>query len=122
MDKLYRLTQQHDIPMTIAVYPWPDQIMHHDLDSLQVRFWNDWGSDHSVVCINFFPDFIQPGIEPKQILERYFLEGDVHWNERGHQLIAGQFLKGLKKAFPQLFVKKTGGLKFNPDEQKEATP
>ena len=106
MDQLYDLTQQHNIPMTIAVYPWPDQIMHHDLNSRQVKFWNEWGSEHSVLFINFFPDFIQPGIDPKQVMERYFLEGDVHWNERGHQLIAGQFLQSLEKAFPQLFIEK----------------
>ena len=108
MDQLYHLTQQHHIPMTLAVYPWPDQILHHDLDSLQVQFWNKWSGEHSVVFINFFPDFIQPEINPKQVMERYFLEGDVHWNERGHKLMAGQFLKRLKNAFPQLFLEKSG--------------
>ena len=53
MDLLYNLLRQHHIDMTIAVYPWPDQIIHHDLDSRQVRVWREWASHHSVTFLNF---------------------------------------------------------------------
>ena len=38
MDQLYKLTQKHQVEMALAVYPWPDQIVHEDLDSIQVKF------------------------------------------------------------------------------------
>ena len=107
MNKLYDLTQKHHITMSLAVYPWPTQIMHKDLDSLQVQFWQEWANRHSVFFMNFFPDFIEPGMDSKRIIKKYFVERDVHWNERGHQLVAERFLEKLRKTSPLLFLSKS---------------
>jgi len=91
MDRLQGLLQARGIPLTVAVYPWPDQVRHHDLQSRQVVFWREWAAAHGAGFIDYFPRFIgtQP---PEQVLERYFIPGDVHWNEEGHRLIAEGFL------------------------------
>lgn len=122
MDQLYDLTQQHHITMTIAVYPWPDQIVHHDLDSLQVRFWRDWANTHSVVFFNFFPDFMKAGTDPLQVLERYFIQGDVHWNETGHRLMADKLLEKMENAFPSLFERTHMALSSESSEAAEGHP
>jgi hypothetical protein len=106
MDLLYILLQQHHIDMTIAVYPWPDQIIHHDLDSRQVGVWREWANHHSVTFLNFFPYFIKPDSDPKSFLSKYFIEGDVHWNEKGHQLMAQALMGQLKEKIPALFTNK----------------
>ena len=93
MDLLHQLLIRHDIGLSLAVYPWPDQIFHHDRDSRQVRFWQDWASRHSVQFINLFPEFIEDRQHPKQVIAKYFIEGDIHWNDQGHQLV-GQRLLG----------------------------
>jgi hypothetical protein len=52
MDLLYQLLRQHNKKMTIAVYPWPDQIVHADLNSRQVIFWEEWAKKHSVSLLH----------------------------------------------------------------------
>ncbi len=92
MDLLQGLLEQHQIGMTLVVYPWPDQILHQDLDSIQVTFWQGWAAERSVRFVNLFADFIQTGAPPKDVIRKYFIPGDVHWNEEGHRLIAERFL------------------------------
>ncbi|GJL64929.1 MAG: hypothetical protein NPIRA04_35830 [Nitrospirales bacterium] len=102
MDLLYQLLQRHQKEMTIAAYPWPDQIVHKDLHSRQARFWQEWAQKHSVNFFNFFPLFISPESDAKKVLGQYFIEGDVHWNEQGHNLMAQELLRKIKMAFPKI--------------------
>jgi hypothetical protein len=92
MDRLDDLVRRRGIGLTVAVYPWPDQIRHHDLRSKQVEFWKAWAAGHGAGFIDYFPRFIGPG-PPDEVLDRYFIRGDVHWNEAGHQVVAQGFLE-----------------------------
>jgi lysophospholipase L1-like esterase len=87
MEELYRLLRERGIGLTIAVYPWPDQILREDLDSIQVKFWQSWANRRQITMLNFFPDFID-GREAMDVIREYFIPGDTHWNDRGHRLIA----------------------------------
>ncbi|GJL53995.1 MAG: hypothetical protein NPIRA02_11270 [Nitrospirales bacterium] len=102
MDLLYQLLQRHRKEMTLAVYPWSDQIMHKDLHSRHVTFWEEWAKEHSVPFVNFFPLFISPNGDPKEVLRTYFIEGDVHWNEQGHELMTRELFTKIQGAFPKL--------------------
>lgn len=96
MDRLFSLTQKHNIKLSVAVYPWPDQIWYGDLNSVQVSFWNEWCKKRNINFINYFGDFIGEGQneeEKAQIVDKYFVPGDVHWNKDGHKLIANRFLE-----------------------------
>jgi len=96
MDKLATLLSARHIPLTVAVYPWPDQIIQNDLDSKQVHIWQDWSREHGAKFINYFPDFISNGASMegrKHVIEKFFIPHDVHWNREGHQLIANRFLE-----------------------------
>ena len=106
MDLLYQLLQRHNKEMTIAVYPWPDQIVHDDLHSRQVAFWKKWAKKHSVVFFNFFPSFISPETDPKEVIKKNFIEGDVHWNETGHEVVARELYAKMREAFPMLLYDK----------------
>jgi hypothetical protein len=92
MDRLHALVSGHGIALTVAVYPWPDQIRHEDLKSKQVEFWRSWAASHGAGFIDCFPRFIGAA-KPDEVLERYFIRGDVHWNEAGHRVIADGFLE-----------------------------
>ena len=102
MDQLYQLLLRHSIDLTIAVYPWPDQIIQRDLDSRQVTVWKEWANERSIAFFDFFPLFISQREEPRQVIEKYFIEGDVHWNEYGHQMVAQELLKNMQKEFSYL--------------------
>lgn len=92
MTRLHKLLLTYGIRLTIAVYPWPDQIVSNDLESIQVSYWREWADERNVRFLNYFPCFIQ-GDGGDAVLEEYFIPGDVHWNERGHELIAENFLR-----------------------------
>ncbi len=87
MEKLLALCEQHGIDVTIAVYPWPDQIRSGETDSIQSRFWRQVAGEEGFGFIDYFPDFID-GREPDVVVKEYFIAGDVHWTPSGHQLIA----------------------------------
>lgn len=94
MDALAALLQARGIKLRIAVYPWPDQILMGDRASLQARFWKSWADGHQAPFLDLFPVFI--GDEPpRQTVRRYYIPGDVHWNEAGHRRVAEQLVTAL---------------------------
>lgn len=96
MSALASLLKMQGIKLTVAVYPWPDQILEKDLQSHQVLFWKKWAIAHESGFINLFPAFI--GKEnPEETLLRYFIWGDVHWNKAGHQRVAEHLLPYLNE-------------------------
>ena len=103
MNKLKILLDKHKVKLTLEVYPWPDQILHQDLDSCHVKHWKEWRQKNNCDFINHFPAFIN-NQDKEKILKEYFIESDVHWNAKGHQLIAEQFLRHYAKRDTQSFV------------------
>jgi lysophospholipase L1-like esterase len=100
MDKLLQLTRNNNIKLTIAVYPWPYQVLNEDLNSLHVKIWKEWCRKNNVYFINYFPDFISKGLAHKEkikIVKKYYIPSDVHFNKQGNKLLAKKFLK---KYFP----------------------
>lgn len=96
MNQLYHLLKQNNIALTIAVYPWPTQIVNNDLNSIQVKYWRKWAQQKKVNFLNYFPCFINQPLQKQasgfDTLKKYFIDGDAHWNEKGHQLIASEFI------------------------------
>lgn len=102
MTQLSHLLTRHNIGLTLAVYPWPDQVYHRDLDSLQVRYWQRWAEENGVKVLNLFPRFIQKERDPAGAIDRLFIRGDVYWNQAGHQLIADEFLSYFRANYSRL--------------------
>ena len=88
------------------MYPWPDQIVHADLHSRQVTFWENWAKSHFVPFFNFFPVFISSKADPMEVISKNFIEGDVHWNEAGHEVIAQKLYAKIREAFPKFWDEK----------------
>jgi hypothetical protein len=97
MSLLAELLRKRRIGITLVVYPWPDQIVRNDLNSVQVKTWREWAAEHSAHFINLFPDFIKSQQAPKTVIRRYFIPGDIHWNEEGHRLVATRFVAQWQK-------------------------
>lgn len=85
MDKVYKLMQQYGIKMHIAVYPWPHQIKHHDLNSRQEKAWRKFSDERNIGFISYFPEFVKE--DKEEVIKKYFIPGDIHWNERGHEIV-----------------------------------
>jgi hypothetical protein len=85
LDKIVQMCREWNCKVTLVVYPLPDQIAAHDRDSIQVRYWRDWCAKREVRFINGFEPFFR---EPAAVvLQKYFIPGDVHYNEAGHRLL-----------------------------------
>ena len=76
-----------DVPLTLVVYPWPDQIFHADRQSRQVQIWREWSAKVGADFINLFPIFFKQGT-PRSTIEKLYLRDDVHFSEIGHRLVA----------------------------------
>ena len=100
MDRLRLMLQAHNVRLMVGVYPWPDQITHGDLDGKQVSVWKEWCAEHQIPFFNLFPILVKQRTkeEERAFLRDYFLTLDVHWNERGHAIVADAFLDFYKKA------------------------
>jgi hypothetical protein len=85
MDLVWRLIKERSIPITIAVYPWPDQIRAGDRHSIQEMEWRRFSEERGIRFISYFGDFVRD--DPEEIIRKYFIPGDVHWNKQGHALV-----------------------------------
>jgi len=92
MDLLADLLAQHGIRLTVAVYPWPDQVRRGDLRSLPATFWRQWAADRGAGFLDYFPRFVDVA-RSREVLARDFIRGDIHWSEAGHQVVADGFLE-----------------------------
>jgi GDSL-like Lipase/Acylhydrolase family len=85
LDKVVALCRQWDCRLTLGVYPWPDNIVAGDRDSVQVTYWRDWARERGVRFVDAFaPFFREP---PGTTLEKYYFAGDVHFNDDGNRLM-----------------------------------
>ena len=99
MDALRELLARHGIGLTVAVYPWPDQVLLGDRDSKQARYWRAWAAEKRAGFIDYFPVFVGVG-DAKETVRRDFIPGDIHWNEAGHRLVAEPLIAHLARVAP----------------------
>lgn len=96
MAELQKLCAQHGIRMTIVVYPSPYQLTADNLEGIPVTFWRKFAEERRVGFLNLFPAFI--GTEPPQtVYAKYFIKGDIHWNEAGNRHVAEAVLEHIRK-------------------------
>ena len=95
MEKLYALCKTNSINLSIAIYPWPGQILYDREESRQVEIWRDFCDGKCANFYNSFPTFfgLIKSSSKKAVIEKYYFYGEMHFNENGNQLIAADFLK-----------------------------
>lgn len=98
MDRLSDLLKRHGIALTVAVYPWPDQIFKDPQAVRHQDYWHEWAKNHDAQFVSLFPAFTEGA--PRETLARYFIPGDFHWNAEGHRLAAKAFLAGFDPKAP----------------------
>src|SRR6185436_3412592 len=54
MDRLAAELAPRGIRLTVGVYPWPDQLLLGDRDSLQERTWRDWSARRGARFLSLF--------------------------------------------------------------------
>ena len=97
MDRLHALAKANSIPLIVGVYPWPNQIHHNDRESRHVEIWRKWCLDKCRHFVNFFPVVFRAADDAHPFwLDELYLEFDIHFNERGNDVLARHILKRLE--------------------------
>ena len=99
LDKIFNLSQTNKFQISLAVYPWPAQIMF-DEDTGRKKFGKVWEEYCFRKCehyINFLNEFhllkVQLGNE--KLISKFYIKDDVHFNKNGNFFI----YQILKKTF-----------------------
>ncbi len=95
MQKLADLLAEHNIPLTIAVYPWPNLLFYNDRDSRQIAIWRTFCVKNCKKFINLFPAFFSEKDAHEDWYDRLFIYGDVHFSVEGHKLMFHELAKRL---------------------------
>ena len=92
--KLFNLAEQNKITVTLAIYPWPNQIYFKD--EFYKKHWGDFSMKNNVNFIDLYDDIIDPKKSSEEnILENYIM-GDIHFNKKGNTKIFNALNKKLK--------------------------
>jgi hypothetical protein len=98
MTQLYELLKKNNIKLSVAVYPWPQQLLYDKVDSLQVEMWRNFCLNKCENFINFFPLFFEEIDKTSfiYVYKKYYFFHDVHFNANGNKLIAEHLIKNYK--------------------------
>jgi len=98
MTQLYELLKKNNIKLSIAVYPWPQTILYDERENLMKTTWENFCRNKCANFINTFPLFMNDAdqITKRQIIEKYYIDNDFHFNREGNKLIADYFIKNFK--------------------------
>ena len=81
--------------MSLAIYPWPQQLLNDNVNSKHVKMWKEFCVSKCENFINFFPFFFDE-IKKNSFIEiykKYYFWNDVHFNIKGNEVIAKKLLK-----------------------------
>ena len=95
MRALSDLLSARNIPLTIVVYPWAQQIAQGDRDSRQVSLWRDFCQGRCKTFINLFPAFFAAADADRGWYEHLFILGDDHFSVDGNRFMFRQLAKAL---------------------------
>ena len=89
MDELYNYLNERNIPLSLAIYPWPGQILHDKVNSKHVSIWKEFCEQRCENFINLFPLFFDEinHNSKEKVIELFYLKNDVHFNEDAHKKI-----------------------------------
>jgi hypothetical protein len=95
MTALAELLAAHGIPLTVVVYPWPQQLRWGDRTSTQVTHWRAWSAENHARFIELFTDFFAEvdALGVDRTLDSLFIRGDVHLTPAGHAVFERRFVQ-----------------------------
>lgn len=100
MTQLAKFLGKKGIPLTVVVYPWPQQVRAGTRPSRAETEWGAWARENGAEYISLFPLFVNQK-PAEQILVQYYWKNDAHWNEAGHALVAEELIKRRKMFLPR---------------------
>ena len=99
MTKLYELLSKRNIPLSIVIYPWPQQLENDNENSKHVQMWRLFCENKCANFINLFPIFFKEKKDHGYLetYKKYYWWNDMHFNIEGNVLVAKEMLKYFNK-------------------------
>ncbi len=99
MDKIHNILKERNIKFSLAIYPWPQNLISTQNNSFYRNEWRSFCQNRCEYFIDYFDDFINEvnDIGFEKVYEKYFFWSDVHFNKEGNLLIANKIIKELLK-------------------------
>jgi lysophospholipase L1-like esterase len=94
MTEIADFLRAKNVRLTVVVYPWPQQVRVGRSDSRAVTEWRNWSGQNGADFIDLFPEILGQG-SADDILEKYYVKNDAHWNEAGNRLVGETLLRKL---------------------------
>jgi hypothetical protein len=88
MDQLYAFLSERHIPLSVGVYPWPQQVLYGKEESRQVTIWRDWCASKCRRFFNHFPAFFAYKRQHADFMHEIFIWGDSHYSPLGNEIVA----------------------------------
>ena len=95
MNKIYYMLKKNNIKMSIAIYPWPQQLQNDKVNSKHVIMWEKFCKTKCNNFINYFPLLFREKEEKSflDVYKRYYFWNDVHFNAEGNKLISRKLIE-----------------------------
>ena len=87
MANLVGLCNNHNIKISLVIYPWPGHLKRRGTRSRYADMWKKFGKRNSVEVIDLM-NVLDHEINPEAALEKYYIVGDCHFSEEGHKVVA----------------------------------
>lgn len=95
MRALSDLLAARNIPLSIVVYPWAQQVAQGDRNSRQVSLWREFCEGRCKAFVNLYPVFFAAAATDRNWYERYYILGDDHFSIEGNQLVFRELARQL---------------------------
>lgn len=101
MNLLYELLKENNIKLSLAVYPYPNSLLYDKKYSTQVKIWENFCLEKCFKFYNIFNNFYDnkeklSKKESLELIKKYYLKGDMHFNKLGNMLIYKELSNNIK--------------------------
>jgi hypothetical protein len=90
MTELSDTLKARGIALSVAVYPWPANLMFGVADNRQVKIWRQFCEGRCRQFIDLFPTFLDYKNSHPDWYDDLYIKGDVHFNKAGNEFVYRQ--------------------------------
>lgn len=98
MNDLHVFLRENDIKLSVLIYPHQASIKFDKQDSLYKEIWKDFCINKCFKFIDAYSIFFKEleKNKKKDLMKKYYIKGDPHFNEKGNEMISKILINNLK--------------------------